>query len=94
MENIFATMATKIIKEQQSVIGPVALEVATKVEGLSVEKGSLAATLAEGREVEIMEGLVKGYQAIFGKASVEVCKDAVRDMLAKMNKDEIPSALQ
>lgn len=94
MENLFARMATKIIKEQQTIIGPVALEVAQKVEGLSIDTSSLAVTIDEGKEAEVMENLIKGYQAIFGRASVEVCKDAVRDIVAKLDAAQVPAALK
>lgn len=93
MEDFFSTMATKIIREQQMIIGPVALEVAKKVDGLSVNEDSLEATVS-GNGVGVMEDLIKGYQTIFGRASVEVCKDAVRDIVAKLDANQVPALLK
>lgn len=42
----------------------------------------------------IVDKLVAQYERIFGKASHEVCKEAVQDLLAEMNPDEIQSSLK
>ncbi len=91
--DVFAQMASKIIKEQQAIIGPVAFEQARKVPGLQVDEKKNEVVL-EGNEKEILAKLVEKYQHLFGQASVEVCKDAVRNMLSQVPPDSIPALLK
>jgi len=85
-------MVEKIIKEQEGIIGPVALEQARKVSGLSFDLKNHKVTF-EGNKKEIIEKLVEQYEYLFGQASVEVCKDAVKSMLSKIPQGEIPQIL-
>lgn len=91
--DIFAKIAEKIIREQEGIIGPVALEQARKVSGLTLNWPKHEVKL-EGDKKEIVEKLVEQYEYLFGQASVEVCKDAARSFLSQMPKDQIPSQLQ
>lgn len=87
-------IAVKIIKEQELVIGPLAWSEAAKVSGLSViskEKGEVE--LKNGDPKEVVNHLVAQYERLFGRASHEVCKDAVKSMLANLSQPEIPSSL-
>lgn len=91
--DIFARIAEKIIREQEGIIGPVALEQARKVHGLKIDWPKHVIVL-EGNKKEIIEKLVEQYEYLFGQASVEVCKDAVKDLLPKMPQDQRPQFLQ
>lgn len=91
--DIFNKLAEKIIKQQEGIIGPLALEQAQKVPGLKldVQKHSV---VVEGNGKDAIEKLVEQYKGIFGQASVEVCKDAVRNIISEVPKDQIPNLLQ
>lgn len=89
--DIFTQMVGKIIKEQQAIIGPVAFEQARKVPGLRVDEQKNEVVL-EGNEKEILEKLVEKYKSLFGQASVEVCKDAIRNM--QVPPDNLPALLK
>lgn len=91
--NIFAEMAEKIIEEQESIIGPVALEQANKVQGLKIDWSKREITF-EGNGTDVVERLVEQYQALFGQASVEACKEAVRGILSKLPQNQIPTLLR
>jgi len=91
--DIFAKIAEKIIKEQETIIGPVALEQAKKVAGLKIDWPKHVVVL-EGDKKEIIEKLVEQYEYLFGQASVEVCKDAVRGIISKIPQDQMPQFLQ
>ena len=91
--NIFAQITEKIIQEQESVIGPIALEQAKKVPGLTINWENHEVILA-GNEKEILNQLVNNYKHLFGQASVEVCKDAVRSITSSVPKSELPVLLQ
>jgi len=71
--NLFNEIAEKIIEEQESIIGPVALEQARKVPGLIIDWKKREVVI-EGDESSVIEKLVEQYQGIFGQASVEACK--------------------
>jgi len=89
--DVFAQVVERIIKEQESVIGPLALEQAKKVDGLSFSKSGIS---VEGNKVKVIEDLVEQYQHIFGRASLEVCRDAARPLMSKLPANEIPSLLK
>lgn len=90
--DVFAQMVQKIIKEQEGIIGPVALEQARKVPGLKVDWPKHEVVL-EGNKKEIIERLVEQYEYLFGQASVEVCKDAVKKIIGEVPQDQRPQAL-
>ena len=90
--DIFGQIVEKIIKEQESIIGPVALEQARKVDGLKVDWDKHEITVT-GNKKTVLEKLVQQYEHLFGPASVEVCKDAVKRIVGDAPKDQIPSVL-
>lgn len=91
--DIFAQMAAKIIKEQESIIGPIALEQAKKVPGLQVDWAKHEVKIV-GNEVAILENLVEQYQHLFGQTSVEVCRDAIKGIKADVPADKMPPLLR
>jgi hypothetical protein len=91
--DIFARIAEKIIREQEGIIGPVALEQARKVAGLIINWDKHEVKI-EGNKKEIVEKLVEQYEYLFGQASVEVCKDAVKGIISKIPQDQRPQMLQ
>lgn len=90
MVDIYITLATKIIKEQEAVIGPLAWSEASKVKGLTVKDHDID---LKGEGKSILEALVNQYSTLFGQASIEVCKDAVRKLAATMDKNTLPAIL-
>jgi hypothetical protein len=90
--DIYSELAQKIIKEQETIIGPVAIEQARKVDGLVVDEKVQNITFNGDKKV-ILENLVKQYQNLFGLTSVEVCREAVRGVISKASKDQIPQVL-
>lgn len=91
--DIFGQLAEKIIKEQEGIVGPLALEQAKKVQGLTVDWTKHEVTIS-GNQKEVIEHLIKQYEYLFGKASIEVCKDAVRSIVGQLPKNQVPSLLQ
>jgi hypothetical protein len=91
--DIFSQLASSIIKEQETIIGPVAIEQAQKVSGLTIDSATRSVSLS-GNKTEVIEQLIEKYRDLFGMASVEVCRDAVRSLLPKVPKDQLPTLLQ
>jgi len=92
-EDIFSQLVKKIIQEQESIIGPLAIEQAKKVPGLKINWINHE-VFVEGDKKSTLEGLAKQYESIFGQASIEVCKEIVHSMINKLSKNEIPGLLQ
>ena len=93
MTSITSQLADKIIKEQALIIGPIALEQAEKVTGLRIDIKTHEVNI-EGDTKEVLEKLVAQYEKLFGVASREVCRDAVKSLLAQVPEDEIPAVLK
>lgn len=83
---------SRIIKEQQAIIGPVALDQARKVAGLEVT--SVDDIKLKGNKKEVLEGLVNQYAKLFGRASIEVCKEAFSVVSDKIPASEVPDILR
>lgn len=91
--DIFAQIALKIIKEQENIIGPVAVELAKGVPGIKLNWDKRE-VLIDGNETQAIEKLIETYQHLFGVASVEICKEAVRSLVSEIPKDKVPNILQ
>lgn len=91
---IFNQISTRIIQEQELIIGSIAWEEAGKVPGLYIVNRQKGEVSFQGDAKEILNKLVAQYSRLFGQASAEACKDAVRDLLAELPKDQIPTSLQ
>lgn len=91
--DIFGQLAQKIIEEQESIIGPVALEQAKKVNGLSIDWKNHSIQFS-GNKTTIIENLIEKYQELFGQASVEACKEAVKGIISSVPKDQVPILLR
>lgn len=86
-------LVSRIIEEQALIIGPVAWEEAGKVTGLRIDISAHQVQL-EGNSKEVLEKLVAQYERLFGRASREVCREAVRPLIAQVSQDEIPAILR
>jgi hypothetical protein len=91
--NPLSQFADKIIHEQELIIGPVAWEEAEKVTGLRINVQSHEVDI-EGDARDVLERLVAQYEKLFGKASREVCRDAVRPLLSQVSENDIPAVLR
>lgn len=88
----YAQAVSKIIKEQQAIIGPIAVDQARKVSGLQVT--SVDDVKVSGNKKEVLGNLVSQYAKLFGKASVEVCKDAFSSYASKIPATDVPDILR
>jgi hypothetical protein len=83
---------TKIIQEQETIIGPIAFDEARKVAGLSI--GSNGDVKITGNSKDVLGHLVEQYEHLFGRASVEVCKDAIKEVSPTPAPEELPDILK
>lgn len=83
---------SRIIKEQQSIIGPIAIDQAKKVAGLEVS--GVDDVKITGNKKTVLENLVNQYAKLFGRASIEVCKEAFSSVSDKISPTEVPDILK
>ena len=82
-KSLYSNAAEAIVKAQEAIIGPLAHDIADKVVGI------------DNPDKKVLGELVKRYESVFGQASVETCKDAIKSLLAKSEKDiDLPEILQ
>lgn len=91
--DVYAKLTVRIIQEQENIIGPIALEQAQKVPGIILHWDKHEVEL-EGDEKDVIDQLVEQYEHLFGQASVEVCREAVKEILADMPSGERPKTLK
>ena len=70
-----SVLLTKIITDQESIIGPLATDLAKSVNGIAWNQDGPQLT---GDAQNVVSDLVKVFSTLFGKASIEVCHDSVR----------------
>ncbi len=90
--NQYSQIVSQIIKDQEAIIGPVALEQARKVKGLDVANINDIKINGDGKD--ILMHLVDQYSKLFGRASIEVCKEAVHEVESKLKPEELPEILR
>ncbi len=88
----YVEAVSRIIKEQQSIIGPIAVDQANKVTGLSVGAGN--DVKISGDKKTVLTNLVNQYAKLFGQASIEVCKEAIEPFRDKIAVTDIPDILK
>ena len=93
MEATILQIPIRIIKEQELIMGPLAWYEASKISGLAVDQSNNSVSFT-GDGKDIINRLVAQYEKIFGKASKEVCKEAVADIVSKMVPSEVPESLK
>ena len=94
--NLLQEIAVRIIREQELVIGPLAWIEAAKVPGLEIldkRTGSIV-FLSDTDPSIAIDKLVAQYEKLFGRASHEVSRDAVKSLIANVPVTEIPSSLR
>ena len=89
----FSQAVEKIVRQQETIIGPLALEQAKRVQGLKIDLDKHEVSFS-GNRTEALEHLVEQYQKLFGQASVQVCKEAARPVLSQLSPQEVPALLK
>ena len=87
-------IASKIIKEQELVIGPLAWSEARKVQGLRVDSQKGEVNISNGDPKATVDRLVAQYERLFGRASHQVCREAAASLVAGLSLAEIPLSLR
>ncbi len=87
------TLVRAIVSGQKQIIGPMAVDEANKVQGVVVSK-NLDSIQISGESDQLLQNLVNQYEKLFGQASVEACKEAVKKILPSINDPHLPDFLR
>ena len=88
----YGSAAAKIIDTQQLLIGPLARNLALKVQGLVfAPNGEIS---FEGNPKEALNNLVVRYYNLFGQTSVQVSIEALKDMQDGPSAEDLPEILK
>jgi len=93
MHSDYEKIVWSIVKAQEAIIGPIALTTANKVTGLQMSEALGSISMGTDKK-KILSDLIKQYESIFGRASVEVCRDAVRPLLPQYKYLDLPDILK
>lgn len=91
--DVYSQIAIKIIKSQENIIGPVAVEQAKKVHNIKLNWDKQELSIS-GDEADAIDSLIDIYKNLFGQISVEVSKEAAASLINKLGKNQIPEALK
>lgn len=93
VDDIFSQMVAKIIEQQESIIGPIAVDQAKLVEELSIDWPQHTVSIS-GSPQTAVDDLVEQYKLLFGQIAVETCKEAVAKLMAQLPADQQPGSLK
>lgn len=88
---VYEDLVASIVSAQLEIIGPVAIDQANLVEGITVTK-DLKVTI-EKEPLAAISALVQQYKTLFGQISVDVCKEAV-GRVAHLSAEMLPASLR
>jgi len=91
--DVFGQIVVKIIKAQEAIIGPVAIEQAERVPHLKIDWEKQEVDI-DGDKSQAVNALVAVYQELFGQISKEVSKEAAAPLLGQVPSGELPEALK
>ena len=91
--DIYAQIVVKIIAGQEAIIGPVAVEQAQQVDGITVDWAKHEAEVS-GNKVQAIEELINKYKELFGQISVEVSRQAAASLMSQLPADGLPAVLK
>jgi ferredoxin-NADP reductase len=91
--DVYEQIVAKIIKSQEAIIGPVAIEQAQRVPHIKVDWEAQKIAI-EGNEPRAIDALIEVYKELFGQISVEVSKEAAASLVGKVPADGLPETLK
>jgi hypothetical protein len=90
--DVYSQIIERIIKQQESIIGPVAIEQAESVPNLDVNWKEHKVSV-KGDGAKVIDNLVEKYKDLFGRVSVEVSREAAGSLLDQLPKNQLPKTL-
>lgn len=92
-DDIFKEMVSRIIEQQEAIIGPIAVQQAEQVTELTIDWPQHLVSI-EGSPQVALDDLVEQYKELFGQIAVETCKEAVSKLISQLPVEQQPKSLQ
>lgn len=92
--DVYEQIIEKIIEGQEAIIGPVALELAERVGGLTVDWPAHSVDITSADKVAVIDTLIEQYSELFGNISQEVSKEAAASLMSKLPSGNLPLAFR
>jgi hypothetical protein len=89
--DVYAQIAEKIIEQQETVVGPVAIQQAQQVAALKIDWPKHQVSIT-GDESAAIDQLVEQYKILFGNLAIEVCREAASKV--DVPHDKLPKSLR
>jgi len=94
LDMIFDQMVSKIIEQQEAIIGPIAVDQARLVKELKINWANKHEVDISGSPQHAIDDLVEQYRDLFGQIAVETCREAVAKLLVQVPDDQQPASLK
>ncbi len=91
--DVYEQIVSKIIKSQEAIIGPVAIEQAARVPHLKLDWDHEKVAI-DGNDAKVIDALVAIYKELFGQISVEVSKEAAAGLVGQLPTTDLPEVLK
>jgi hypothetical protein len=91
--DVYSQIVQSIIRHQEAIIGPLAVEQAQQIRDLHVQWDKHEVTI-DGDPIKVIDNLVQAYKQLFGQISVEVSKEAASTLLGRLQADRLPQTLR
>ena len=91
--DIFDQMVSKIIEQQEAIIGPIAVDQAKLVKELKINWAQHKVDIT-GNPQDAIDDLVEQYRDLFGQIAVETCREAVSKLMTQVPVDQQPASLK
>lgn len=92
--DIFDQIVSKIIEQQEAIIGPIAVDQAKLVKELEIDWVNKHEVDITGSPQVAVDELVAQYKELFGQIAVETCREAVAALIGQLPADQQPSSLK
>lgn len=89
-------IVTAIVNYQMELVGPLAVDQVGKVKGIKItNRDRLEIEILDTEEPKaLLERVVAKYEELFGRASVEACKEAIHEGPFRINEESLPEILK
>lgn len=91
--DVYSQIAESIIRHQEAIIGPVAIEQAEQIPHLHLQWDKRQVSI-DGDPISVIDNLVQAYKKLFGQVSVEVSKEAAASLLGRLQPNRLPQTLK
>ena len=91
--DVYAQIVESIIRHQEAIIGPVAVEQAEQIPDIKLDWSKHEVTI-QGDPAKAVDKLITVYKNLFGQISVEVSKEAASPLLGRIQSGHMPHMLQ